>query len=95
MKPVSWIGDSNARLKGFPDEVRKYIGYTLLGVQQGRPPKSGRIPRLKGRGFAGVFEIKRNYRNDTYRAVYVGNLRRSIYVLHCFKKKIETGQRNS
>ena len=58
MKPVSWIGDSKARLKGFPDEVRKYIGYTLLGVQNGRPPKSSKIERLRGRGFSGVFEIK-------------------------------------
>lgn len=92
MKPVSWIGDSNDRLKGFPDEVRKHIGHTLLGVQHGKPPKSSKIERLRGRGFSGVFEIKRDYRTDTYRAVYVGNLRRSIYVLHCFKKKAKRGK---
>ncbi len=92
MKPVSWIGDSKARLKGFPDEVCKHIGHTLLGVQRGRPPKNSIIQRLRGRGLSGVFEIKRDYRTDTYRAVYVGNLGPSIYVLHCFKKKAKRGK---
>ena len=91
MKLVSWIGDSKARLKSFPDEVCKHIGHTLLGVQTGRPPKSSKIERLRGRGFSGVFEIKRDYRTDTYRAVYVGNLGQSIYVLHCFQKKAKRG----
>lgn len=91
MKPVSWIGDSKAQLKGFPDEVCKHIGHTLLGVQKGRPPKSSKIERLRGRGFSGVFEIKRDYRTNTYRAVYAGNLGRCIYVLHCFQKKAKRG----
>ena len=93
MRSVFWVGDSKERLKDFPDDVCKHIGHTLLGVQNGKPPENSIIERLRGRGFSGVFAIKREYRTDTYRAVYVGNLGQSIYVLHCFQKKAKRGRK--
>lgn len=38
-----------------------------------------------------MYEIVRDYKRDTYRAVYVVNLGDMIYVLHCFQKKSTQG----
>ena len=40
---------------------------------------------FKGVG-SGVFEIRSDYRTDTYRAVYAVKLGERVYVLHCFQK---------
>jgi len=45
--------------------------------------------RLKG--LPGVMELIERYDKDTYRAVYVVNIKDKIYVLHCFKKKAKRG----
>ena len=38
-------------------------------------------------------ELVERYNRDTYRAVYVVNLGKKVYVLHCFKKKAKRGIR--
>ena len=45
---------------------------------------------LKGIG-SGIFEIRADYRTDTYRAVYAVKIGERIYVLHCFQKKSRRG----
>ncbi len=71
----------------FPTDVRKKIGYTLEEVQGGETPDSAKPLR----GFSGVYEIVRDHKRDTYRAIYVVNLGDMIYVLHCFQKKSTQG----
>ncbi|MYH83774.1 type II toxin-antitoxin system RelE/ParE family toxin, partial [Candidatus Poribacteria bacterium] len=45
---------------------------------------------FKGVG-SGVFEIRSDYRTDTYRAVYAAKIGERVYVLHCFQKKSKRG----
>ena len=50
--------------------------------------------RFKGIG-SGVFEIRADYRTNTYRAVYSVKIGNKIYVLHCFQKKSKRGIKNT
>ncbi len=83
MRPIVWVGDSKRRLKEFPRDVQRDVGFALE-IAQGSETHSSAKPL---RGFSGVYEIVSNYTRDTYRAVYVVNLGNTIYVLHCFQKK--------
>ena len=47
---------------------------------------------LSGFGGAGVVEIVRDYRDDTFRAVYTVRYAGAMYVLHAFQKKSKTGR---
>jgi phage-related protein len=47
---------------------------------------------LKGFGGAGVVEIIRNHKGDTFRVVYTVRLADAVYVLHAFQKKSKTGR---
>ena len=49
-----------------------------------------RLNHFKGIG-SGVFEIRADYRTDTYRAVYAAKIGKRVYVLHCFQKKSRRG----
>lgn len=89
MRSLFWIGTSLDDLKGFPEEVRKAIGFALQSVQEGRKPPSAKP--LKGFGGATVLEIVEDFDSDTYRAVYTVRLRSGIYVLHVFQKKSPKG----
>ena len=40
---------------------------------------------------SGVFEIRADYRTNTYRAVYSVKIGNKVYVLHCFQKKSKRG----
>ena len=66
LREAIWIGDSKARLKEFPQPVQKDIGDALFIAQAGGM-SPGAKP-FKGVG-SGVFEIRSDYRTDTYRAV--------------------------
>ena len=49
---------------------------------------------FKGVG-SGVFEIRADYRTDTYRAVYAVKIGERVYILHCFQKKSRRGIKTS
>lgn len=87
MRPIVWVGDSKSRLKEFPSDVQRDVGFALEIAQGSETHSSAK--RL--RGFSGVYEIVSNYARNTYRAVYVVNLGNTIYVLHCFQKKSKRG----
>jgi len=74
-------------LQGFPQKVKRQVGFDLDMVQGGETPSSAKP--LKG--LSGVVELVERYNKDTYRAVYVVNIDDAIYVLHCFKKKSKQG----
>ncbi len=88
LREAVWIGDSKARLKEFPQPVQKDIGDALFIVQAGSTSPAAKP--FKGVG-SGVFEIRSDYRTDTYRAVYAVKLGERVYVLHCFEKKSKRG----
>ena len=46
---------------------------------------------LSGFGGAGVVEVVRDFRGDTFRAVYTLRHAGAVYVLHAFQKKSNTG----
>ena len=90
LKPVVWIGSSRKDLRGFPDPVQDNMGYALYVAQQGGRHR-GTKP-LTGFSGAGVVEIIKDYRGDTFRAVYTLRYQRAVYVLHAFQKKSKSGR---
>ena len=88
LRETLWIGDSKAKLKEFPQPVQKDIGDALFIVQAGSMSPAAKP--FKGVG-SGVFEIRSDYRTDTYRAVYAVKIGERVYVLHCFQKKSKRG----
>jgi phage-related protein len=89
-KPVVWIGSSRKDLREFPEAVQDHMGYALYVAQQGGKHRDTK--RLTGFGGGGVVEITKDYRGDTFRAVYTLRYQGAVYVLHAFQKKSKTGR---
>jgi phage-related protein len=90
LKPVVWVGSSRRDLRALPDVVQDHVGYALYVAQRGGKHQDAKA--LKGYGGAGVLEIVRDYRGDTFRAVYTVRLAGAVYVLHVFQKKSKKGR---
>lgn len=90
LKPVIWLGSSRNDLRGFPDDVQDHLGYALYVAQRGNKHRDAKV--LTGFGGAGVVEIIKDYRGDTFRAVYTVRYAGAIYVLHAFQKKSKSGR---
>jgi phage-related protein len=88
LKPVVWVRSSRRDLREFPEPVRDHMGYALYVAQRGG--KHHDTKALSGFGGAGVVEIVRDYRGDTFRAVYTLRYAGTVYVLHAFQKKSKT-----
>ncbi len=89
-KPVICVGSSRADLREFPEPIRDHIGYALYVAQCGGKHRDARP--LRGFGGAGVVEIVKDYRGDTFRGVYTLRYAGAVYVLHAFQKKSKTGR---
>ncbi len=90
LKPVTWVGTSLKDLREFPEAVKDRVGYALYVAQRGGKHQDAKV--LSGFGGAGVVEIIRDHRGDTFRAVYTLRYAGSLYVLHAFQKKSKTGR---
>jgi len=90
LKPVTWLGDSLDRLRGFPEEVKDDMGTALMWAQMGDKHPTAKPLRGIVTG-ASILEIVEDYHGDTYRAVYTVRFAETIYVLHCFQKKSKKG----
>ena len=90
LKPVIWVGSSRRDLREFPDPVRDHIGYALYIAQCGGKHRDAKV--MTGFGGAGVVEIVKDYRGDTFRAVYTLRHAGAVYVLHAFQKKSKSGR---
>jgi phage-related protein len=90
LKPVVWVGSSRTDLRAFPDPVQHHMGYALYVAQQGGKHRDAKV--LTGFGGAGVLEVVKDFRGDTFRAVYTLRLAGAVYVLHAFQKKSKTGR---
>ena len=66
------------------------MGYALFVAQQGGKHRDAKT--LTGFGGAGVVEIIKDHRGDTFRAVYTLRFAGAVYVLHAFQKKSNTGR---
>lgn len=82
-----FIGTSRKDMREFPRPGRYQLGLDLFAVQHGETPDS--CKSLKG--MKGAMEIVDRYATDTYRVVYLAQYGKSVYVLHCFKKKSKQG----
>ena len=74
----------------FPSGVRQTIGYALYRAQLGKTHPDAKP--LRGFGGAGALEVLRDFRGDTYRAVYAVRFADAVYVLHAFQKKSKGGR---
>jgi phage-related protein len=88
LRSLVWIGDSKRQLLKMPQEIRRAMGFQLQAAQKGEKP--GLAQPFKGVG-SGVFEIRKDYHTNTYRAVYAVQIGQSMYVLHVFQKKSTRG----
>lgn len=83
MKPIVWVGDSLVRVRGFPADAKREVGYQLERVQDEREPADWKPMPSVG---AGVNEIRARI-GGAYRVIYVAKFQEAIYVLHAFQKK--------
>lgn len=89
-KPVIWVGSSLRDLRAFPEPVQDHIGYALYVAQRGGKHRDAKT--LSGFGGAGVVEVVKDFRGDTFRAVYTLRYAGAVFVLHAFQKKSKTGR---
>jgi len=89
LKPLRFIGSADKDLRAMPKTVKIKVGRALQYVQGGQTPEAAKP--LKG--MAGVMEIVTRYDKDTYRSVYITEIKGMVYVLHCFKKKSKQGNK--
>jgi phage-related protein len=66
------------------------MGYAIYVAQRGG--KHGDAKVLSGFGGAGVLEVVKDFRGDTFRAVYTLRYAGAVYVVHVFQKKSKTGR---
>jgi phage-related protein len=79
------MGDSLARLRAAPADIRSDAGYQLDLVRRGEAPADFRpVPDVG----SGVMEI-RLHGDSEYRVFYVARFGDAVYVLHCFVKKTQ------
>ena len=65
------------------------MGYALYIAQRGGKHRDAKT--LSGFGGAGVVEVVKDFRGDTFRAVYTLRYEDALYVLHAFQKKSTQG----
>jgi phage-related protein len=67
LKTVLWVGSSRRDLRAFPEPVKDHMGYALYIAQRGGKHRDTKT--LSGFGGAGVVEVVKDFRGDTFRAV--------------------------
>lgn len=79
-------------MREFPEPVKDHLGYALYVAQCGGKHRDAKT--LTGFGEAGVVEVIKDYRGDTFRAVYTVRYAGAVYMLHAFQKKSKTSRQN-
>jgi len=90
LKPLVWLGSSLKDLRTFPEPVQDHIGYALYRAQRGGRHRDTKT--LTGFGGAGVVEVTKDFRGDTFRAIYTVRYAEAVYALHAFQKKSKAGR---
>jgi len=78
-------GDSLEVLFGFPDDIKRSLGFSLRQLQIGREATS-QTRKMNSIGL-GVYELKEADERAWYRVIYLSKIENWIYVLHCFEKE--------
>ena len=78
-------GDSLEVLSGFPEDVKRSLGFSLRQLQIGREATS-QTRSMSSIG-QGVYELKEADERAWYRLIYLSKIANRIYVLHCFEKE--------
>lgn len=86
MKPISFLGDSLAQLRDFPDDARSAAGYQLNEVQLGHDPDDWKPMKTVG---SGVREIRVREASGAFRVIYLATLPDRVLVLHAFQKRTQ------
>ena len=86
MKKISFLGDSLARLRDFPDDARSEAGHQLNEVQNGLDPDDWKPMKTIG---PGVREIRIREESGAFRVIYLATLADAVLVLHAFQKKTQ------
>src|ERR1700679_4090078 len=89
LRPLLWMGSTKRDFRVMPDDVKSHMGYALYIAQLGGKHRDAKP--LKGFGGAGVLEVVKDHRGDTFRSIYTVRLAGAVYVLHVFQKKSKTG----
>jgi phage-related protein len=87
-RPLIWIGSSKDDISELPGPVKASFGHRLRELQDGKTPLGIKPLPQFGRG---VYELLEDFDRNTYRVMYVVNLRKAIYVVHAFIKKSKSG----
>ena len=90
MKKISFLGDSLARLRDFPDDARSEAGHQLSEVQNGLDPDDWKLMKTIG---PGVREIRIREKSGAFRVIYLATLPDAVLVLHAFQKKTQATPR--
>lgn len=77
------MGDSRERIREFPDEAKREVGYQLERVQAGKEAADWKPMPSVG---LGVNEI-RVREGGAFRVIYAAKFSEAVYVLHAFRKK--------
>lgn len=85
LKPIAWLGDSLARLRAAPADIRSDAGYQVDLVQRGETPADF---KPMSDVHSGVMEIRLHGDNE-FRVFYVARFEEAVYVPHCFVKKTQ------
>jgi phage-related protein len=88
-KPLFWVGSSQEDVRGFPNPVKRVVGFALDNAQRGGRHVDAKP--LRGFDGAGVLEVVADDSGGTYRAVYTVRFGEAVYVLHAFQKKSTQG----
>ena len=91
LKPVIWVGSSRRDLRAFPEPVKDHMGYALYIAQRGGKHRDAKT--LSGFGGAGVVEVVKDFRGDTFRAVYTMRERCTSFTLSRRNRRPEARRR--
>jgi phage-related protein len=86
MKSVTFLGDSLACLRDFPDDARAEAGFQLREVQMGNDPADWKPLKIVG---PGVREIRIREESGAFRVIYLATVAETVLVLHVFQKKTQ------
>jgi len=92
LKSITFLGDSLACLREFPEDARSQAGYQLRELQKGNDPADWKPFRAVGEG---VREIRIQENSGAFRVIYLAKFENTVLVIHAFQKKTQqTAQRD-
>jgi phage-related protein len=92
LKPAVWVGSSRDDLRAFSDPVHDHMGYAIYVARRGGKHRDAKV--LSGFGEVGVLEVVKEFRGDTFRAVYTLGMRGPFMWSMCFRRNRRRGARH-